>query len=585
MVNDIRFDLEPETLPRYPLPDWCQSYGDGLIYAHQWNALTTDATRGRIHTPTGTGKSTAASFFAVSPFLRNKDHLIRGTFCYPTNLLTLQQFNEGLLKGLVEYLGFSWQHSSDREPYTWTRSLDDATGGQVGFKYWRLRTPNGEPLFIAWMTGEAMVRAIAASVGARVPGKCDLLLEFMTWLNERNSFLVTSPDLLAFASHEAYGTTHQKYRRDKQRRLSNLLRGRTVVIDEYHMYDPFTLVNIERLLEDDFLRPSRVLLLSATSMPNYFPEIPHDLKGSSLPKEVDEFTPTSKVSVTLRFAEIPEPFEQPGGLSLWIHNSVVENRRRAQQLRNRGIRVVQWDGTRKDDYNSHTTLVLGTQAIEVGLHLPCARYLFTEWWPSVVSASQIIQRIGRIGRESSDSCCEAHIFIPPDEGIFSGLSTLEGKRIKQSCLREILESVRPPRLFLRERQVSWYFGRESEPGVRQSLGLRESDTLRYSFRIPGTQALFVDIDGMPFVYEEEIIRRRYDVAPAVREEVPDEWARFAEGIGIDENRFFRIRDMRQGKPVKKKMIPTGEVDDLKKFGLRHLYVKTSMPVANDDRFI
>ncbi|MBM3302780.1 MAG: hypothetical protein FJY85_22890, partial [Deltaproteobacteria bacterium] len=365
-----------------------------------------------------------------------------------------------------------------------------------------------------------------------------------------------------------------KYWRDKKKRLANLLRGRTLVIDEYHMYDPYSLVNLERLLEEESLRPSRVLLLSATPAQDFFPAIGPLSSSARLPSPADEIVSGSPVDVHLHFDEFPEPFvDSEGALTLWIHNSVVENRRRAERLRKQGIPFIQWDGTRKDERVEKARLILGTSAVEVGLHLPDARKLFTEWWPTFVQGSQIVQRIGRIGRDGGGQIAEAHVFITPDAELKSDLSALDGRSLAQEELLAELEQMRPPRYFNRENQISYYFGKEDEPGVRERLGLHSRDRLRYSFRIPGTQALFVDYDGHTFIYEEQVITRRYDVVPAMSERISSAWRTFALTLGIGEDRFYQIRGEQSDRKARKfGARPTGLIDDMKKWGLRHQYI-------------
>ncbi len=584
MVDEIRFRIEAPRMHRYTLPDWAQSYGDGLVYEHQWIALSTKENVGRIHARTGTGKSRAAAFFAVAPFLRGEEPIIQSTFIYPTNLLTKQQFEEGLLGGLRENLGFG--KPTERE---WSPGLQyGGSLNEFSIPYTTLKMPDGGDLYVSQMTGELMLKTLSAIQSGSMPKRGDLLLQFMSWLSMRHSFLVASPDILAYASHEMYGTTSVMYWRDKKKRLANLLRGRTLIIDEYHMYDAYTLVNLERLIDDDFLSPSRILLLSATPAREFFPKIGTLSSPENPSSPADEIVPASSVDVILHFDRLPEPFVDPEGvLSIWIHNSVIENRRRAERLRKDGIRLIQWDGTRKDDLTEGARLILGTSAVEVGLHLPEARRLYTEWWPTFVQGSQIVQRIGRIGRDGKGQIAEAHVFISPDAELKSDLSCLDGRSLVQEELLIKLEEVRPPRYFNRENQISYYFGGENEPGVREKLGLNPRDQLRYSFRIPGTQALFVDYDGFTFIYEEQVITRRYDLVPAIPEKISSAWRAFALALGIGEDRFYQIRGEVQDRTRKRVGVrPTGQIDDLKKWSLRHLYlVPSAGEEANDGRFI
>ena len=124
MVETVNITIAPEVLDLYPPPEpFMEMWKSGLLYSHQYAALLTDETKARIHSPTASGKSRAATFFSVSPFHRKKINRISATFVYPTNILTDQQFERSLVEGLVQNLGYG-----DAQTGVWKYREDDDFG-------------------------------------------------------------------------------------------------------------------------------------------------------------------------------------------------------------------------------------------------------------------------------------------------------------------------------------------------------------------------------------------------------------------------------------------------------------------------
>jgi hypothetical protein len=571
MVDPVVVRLGPEVHPLYPPPkEFEHIWTGGGLHAHQYLALATKEKVGRIHAPTATGKSRAASFFAVSQYHLGNSNVVQSTFAYPTNLLTSQQYERGIIEGLIDGLGYRNLRQDKWQPST----LENTS-----IPYQRLDMPEGGELKVAKLTGADLAKMLETS--RAYTGKADLLEDFLGWLNESHNFLVVSPDLVAYAAHEQYGSSSFYYHSSVKRRVHNLLRGRTLILDEYHQYDFFTLINLERLVNDDALKPDRVMLLSATKRGEFFPSVPEGFPGISLPEPSGFRTASREIVVRFHFSELPEPEEPSQGLALYVHNSVVQNRSRCARLRSQGVKVVQWDGTRKDEpptaLGQEIHLVLGTSAIEVGLDLD-ADALRTEWSPHWMTPDQVTQRIGRIGRREGTDPAIAEVYVPgATDDLRHCLESLHGRRMNKTDLHEYLHSAVEKAPLRRENYVSNYYLGGEDVLVGQSL-LDPGETLRYSFRPPGSQGLFLDRTETPpflFLYEKVPIINRYNVRPPTPEDftfVSNGWQRLCEGLNIslDSEFLIVVGERRQRDWLQ---TPSGRIEDLRKPKLRRFYVE------------
>jgi hypothetical protein len=576
MAETVRITVEPEVLDLYHPPKAFERIWNlGSVYSHQYAALTTESRAGRIHAPTATGKSRAAAFFAVSPFHLGKSDLIKATFAYPTNILTSQQFERSLIEGLVENLRYK-----DKGKNEWRQSSTNNTT----IPYRRLEIPEGGELRIAKLTGADVADILQDD--AVHGGKADILQEFLDWLNQGHSFLVCSPDLIAYAVHEIYGSSSLYYHSTVKKRLHSLLRGRTFILDEYHQYDPFTLINLERLLADENLAPSRALLLSATERKDYFPDIQNIVRAEILPDPIDRRTASREIFVDFHFGEhIPEPESVNSGLTLFIHDSVIQNRSRSKRLRALGIPVVQWDGTRKDLVKNEELglfyhLIMGTAAIEVGLDTD-ADSLITEWNPSWTTPDRTIQRIGRVGRRESPDPAQVEIYMPGALDVLSNkISEHRGQRMTKNQLSALIHEVSVDQTINRRDYVSnYYFSTEGQKILADRGLLHSHEKLRYSFRPPGSQALFLDrTEGEPFLflYGRAQMLNRYDKRPPTPDDlafVNEGWKRLCDGLGLrlEENDFFVI--IGEKKQREWLRVPDGTIEDLKRPDMRKYYVE------------
>jgi len=373
------------------------------------------------------------------------------------------------------------------------------------------------------------------------------------------------------------------------------LRGRTLILDEYHQYDPFTLINIEQLLADENLAPERILLLSATQRKEYFLNIPEIEPPSSMPESYDSRTASREIKIHFNFnADMPEPKAPDEGLTLFIHNSVVQNRIRCAKLRNLGAKVVQWDGTRKDDekekLGKSIHLVMGTSAIEIGLDLN-ADTLNTEWNLRWMVPSQITQRIGRVGRRKGDVPATVNIYSQDALEMEIGKIHIHNEKIMtKDELNSILHDVCHVSMLNRDSYVSQYYhGDGKDKLVRRRL-LQPNEDLQYSFRPPGTQALFLDKsepDAKPFIYDKAPMINRYEILPSTPddyESLDQGWKALCEALHINIEEDFKIicgtRDKRGWLDV-----PTGKLDDLKKPNIRKYYINKGNRNNEHSQFI
>ena len=584
MADSISITLRPEIHLLYPPPDEYENiWGSGLIQDHQYLALITSQDKGRIHAPTGAGKSRAAAFFAVSPFHRGTAGKISAIFAFPTNLLTKHQFEKGLIEGLIENLSYKYKGESK-----WT--FEDE-GGEI--VYQKLETPEGEELRVAKLTGSDVARLLIDIEDNA--GKADLLLKFLQWLNQSHHFLIVSPDLLAYSVNEVYGSRSVKYRKTRKRSLHNMLREHTLIIDEYHQYDPFTLINFENLLSDEKLKPRRILLLSATKREDFFPDIPtltSTLKDNKLPKAIGERTASRKIEIRFHREDMEEINNPETGLTLYIHNSLITNRRKASHLRSQGIPLIQWDGTRKDEYakgfENDVHLILGTSAVEIGLDLSVDRVV-TEWWPSINRTDQITQRIGRAGRGPDGDPAVVDIYVPGAlDSLWENLKKNHNMTMTKDELNELLHRISMKNVLNREEYISYYYPEEKQGDLVIKGYLQLGEKLKYSFRPPGNQALFLDKEGEKyhiFIYDKAPIISRYDFRYPIPEEmnlIDKGWKKLCDGLNISEEDYFVI----MGEKEKRDWFVTltGELSELNGPKQRRWYIERAWK-GNDSPFI
>ena len=76
------------------------------VYPHQRFLLHEDAFKQlKVHVPTAGGKTLGALLFALRNTFRSPSTPVRAIFTYPTNLLSKDQFERSIVRGLREWVG------------------------------------------------------------------------------------------------------------------------------------------------------------------------------------------------------------------------------------------------------------------------------------------------------------------------------------------------------------------------------------------------------------------------------------------------------------------------------------------------
>jgi len=226
----------------------------------------------------------------------------------------------------------------------------------------------------------------------------------------------------------------------------------------------------------------------------------------------------------------------------------------------------------------------------VGLDLDAASELMTEWIPSWMTPDQITQRIGRVGRRAGKEYAFARIYVPGADNFIKGnLSEHHGQSMSKDRLHELLIHMSEKSPFRRESYVSYYYPEENMVKLYDKGLLEPYEKLRYCFRPPGSQALFLDCtESEPhlFIYEKVPILNRYDCTPPTNDDIlllDDGWRNVCTTLGLDiEQDMYVIR----GERNKRGWLPivTGHLDDLRKNTLRRFYLERSNPIKHRSLF-
>src|SRR4030042_3335660 len=255
-------------------------YSDSLlkqpIYAHQKFLLhSSDFKQLKVHISTCGGKTLSAILFALSDSYKDPSVQIRTIFTYPTNLLSKDQFENSLIKGLTHWVCATLIHKGVINPVRQCFESNDSAFAEqvtVGAPTYVFQLPehlDNKTLYLTVVTGEVLQYLFnlenIIELGKR---KGTYLFNILRCLNQNNHILVTSPDLLGYVAPHCYSVSGSFYNPRWQDELEVMLSEHKIVIDEYHYYDPYTYINFNNTLNK--LSPEQVLLLSATKVSNYF---------------------------------------------------------------------------------------------------------------------------------------------------------------------------------------------------------------------------------------------------------------------------------------------------------------------------
>jgi hypothetical protein len=485
------------------------------LYAHQkyvlnysdWNLL-------KIHVPTSGGKTLSAIFFALKEKYENPNKLVRTVLTYPTNLLSKNQFEASVIRGLTGWVGAreilrGMLHPVKRtiEPYDWTDFSEMCGAPTIVFE---LPTKLGKSkLWISVLNGEILFNMFSEEnrieLGER---KGRYLLNVLETVMNHDHVLITSPDLLGYVAQERYSIAGGWYRQRWKDELSVKFWEHNVVVDEYHFYDPYTYINLENTLKK--LNIEKILLLSATEKSSYFQNAEMvsfnkieeefskdrtDIKIASYPIEVNLVEEKIKVD--------PSPLE-----TIYFFNSVIIAHEIANDLRKNNVRLTEWTGIEKSK-DKLNKLIIATSAAEVGLDLRLQE-MHTEFWGQDWEIPSLIQRIGRIGRFESKYPFRAFIYIKDAQekhlikDIFDNNETMTKDKFTELLYEKYGSWQFDPKDY-----VSYYLWDEKLKEELKEKWQVINAKINFYFRPPQTHAVFV-WGTHKFVYNRFVIENRYD---------------------------------------------------------------------------
>jgi ATP-dependent helicase YprA (DUF1998 family) len=486
------------------------------VYPHQQFLLHEGGFKQlKIHIPTAGGKTLGALLFALRETFKSPPTAVRAIFAYPTNLLSRDQFERSIVRGLREWVGATPVGAGVIDPVTKGFVPDGSAFENLiarGAPTYVFGLPphlGGRDLYVTVITGEALQHLLSreniVELGRR---KGTYLLRVLEVLNQHDHIIVCSPDLLGYVAQRCYSISGTFYNSRWRDELEIKLGDHQVVVDEYHFYDPYTYLNLAGAIER--LGTLQCLCLSATGTAKFFPNA-EVLGSAALSSGSGESNVASQpIDVGIHQGEMPEPRALGQGQSIWFYHSAITAHESAESLRRRGTRVTEWTGIRKARDDA-AQLAVATSAAEVGLDLPF-RACNTEFWGNSWEISSLIQRIGRVGRSEEAGRSEAHVWVTGREpnllnSVFEGCNSLSKTEFGDRLWRAFGEE-----LFRPEDYVSHYLWDETKTKeLRRFWQLPPGAArLRFHFRPPNSQAVF-NWAGTRFSYDCIPITNRYEL--------------------------------------------------------------------------
>lgn len=487
------------------------------LYAHQKYILNYNDSCLKIHVPTSGGKTLSAVLFALREKYKDNKKLIKTILTYPTNLLSKNQFENSILKGLENWVGAKkiisgMLHPVKRiiEQREWTDFSEMCGTPTVVFE---LPSELGKSkLWICVLSGEILFNMFneenRIELGER---KGKYLLNILDTLLQRDHILITSPDLLGYVAQECYKFSSNFYNQRWKDELSVKFWEHNIVIDEYHFYDPYTYINLENTIKK--LNVDKVLLLSATQKGSHFRNA-KILSVESLEKEfekdkIDDRIASYPIEVILKDEEI-KPHINCTFPTIYFFNSVITAHEIANNLRrDRGIQLTEWTGIEKSK-DKMNNLIIATSAAEVGLDLPLQE-VHTEFWGQDWEIPSLIQRIGRVGRFESTQPFKAFIYVKDAEqqNIIKNIID-NNNSLTKDRFTELLYEKYGTWNFNPKDYVSYYLWEENLKNELKRKWQVISEGINFFFRPPQTQAVFV-WDNHKFVYNKFVIENRYNI--------------------------------------------------------------------------
>lgn len=492
------------------------------LYAHQKYVLNCyDIDQLKIHVPTSCGKTLSAVLFALKEKYNNQKSTVKTILTYPTNLLSKNQFEGSIVRGLTEWIGaketifpkgkcfidpvekkfvpFDWQEFSQ---ICGVPTIIFELPPELGKTKLLVSILNGEILFNMFNEEENRLK-----LGEK---KGKYLLSVLEKIMHYDHILITSPDLLGYIAQQCYSISSGWYKQRWKDELSVKLWEHNIVIDEYHFYDPYTIINLENTIKR--LNIEKVLLLSATEKNQHFANA-RTFSFEEIEKHFsNEYADTKIASYPIEVVLLEQDIEikkLPKLETIYFYNSVITAHEVASELRKNNVKLTEWTGIEKTK-DKLSKLIIATSAAEVGLDLPLQE-VHTEFWGTNLEVPSLIQRIGRVGRFESKHPFKAFIYANMSQephiikNIFDNNET-----ITKAKLTELLyENYGVPK-FSQEDYVSYYlWSEELKKNLKRKWQIIDQ-RINFSFRPPQAQAVFA-WDNHRFVYNRCIIENRYDV--------------------------------------------------------------------------
>lgn len=487
------------------------------IYAHQKFVLNNDNWKQlKIHVPTSGGKTLSAVLFALKEKYEDPSKRVRTVLTYPTNLLSQNQFEASVVKGLTEWVGATEKERGLLHPVKkqivpgWTNCFNDYGGGaptivfelppKLGKTNLWLTILNGEILF------KMFVEENKLELGEK---KGKYLFNILDVLSQRDHILVTSPDLIGYVAQECYSISHGWYNQRWKDDLSVFFWEHNAVVDEYHFYDPYTQINLEKTL--DKLNIKKVLLLSATKKERYFKNA-KTLEIRALEEEFNNANIGSHIAsypieVNLVEDDLNLKSDAPKLETIYFFNSVIAAHELAERLRGDGINLTEWTGIQKTQ-NKLNKLIIATSAAEVGLHLNLYE-LHTEFWGQDLEIPSLVQRIGRVGRFESKYPFKAFIYVgnSQESHLIRKIFNENGTISKDDFTKLLYDAYGEPGFDPKDYVSDYLWDEDKKQELKLKWGIIDSK-ISFYFRPPQSQAVFKWNEQL-FVYNKNPIENQY----------------------------------------------------------------------------
>lgn len=491
------------------------------LYAHQKFVLNHDDwDQLKIHTPTSSGKTLSAVLFALKPKFDNPSNLVRTILTFPTNLLSQKQFESSILDGLINYVGAQENTRGVLHPIKrkiepgWNDFFTLYSNGAPTIVFDLPAGLNHAKLWITILNSEILHHMFTEENRLELgQKKGKYLFNILDTLSQRDHILITSPDLLGYVAQQCYSISSGWYYKRWKDDLSLSLSEHRIVVDEYHFYDPYTEINLEKTL--DKLNAEKALILSATERSGYFNNANvcsvTELEQDFAKNYVGKYTASYPIDVQLVDDElnIDTIEKNPKLRTINFFNSVITAHEICEQLKNEGIPFTEWTGIEKKSTKSDK-LIIATSAAEVGLDLEIYE-MRTQFWGLEWEIPSLIQRIGRIGRFKSDYPFKAFIHIADTQqkqlikSIFHENSTLTKNQLSASLYEKYGEKSFNPKDY-----VSYYLWNENDMQQLKNKWMLISSRISFYFRPPQSQAVF-DWNHHKFVYNKRTIENQYHI--------------------------------------------------------------------------